>query len=103
MMISPTSLSQGVLGPGQDVCGTTKRPSGRVESGKEAISGRLDLMAPLAAKAGPDHRVVAIGEPGPLPWPDPGLVLGRGHDVGEEDDFLAASRGAARWTALQSL
>ena len=28
---------------------------------------------------------MVVGQPGPLPWTDPGLVLGRGHDVGEED------------------
>jgi hypothetical protein len=31
------------------------------------------------------HGVVVVGEPGPLPCTHPGLVLGRGHDVGEEN------------------
>jgi hypothetical protein len=42
-------------------------------------------MSAVAEKRAPDNGVVVVGQPGPLPWTDPGLVLGRSHDVGEED------------------
>jgi hypothetical protein len=39
----------------------------------------------MAAEGGADHGVVVVGELGPFPSTDPSLVVGRGHDVGEED------------------
>jgi hypothetical protein len=52
----------------------------------------------MASECGADHSVVVVSQLRPPPWTDARLVLGRGHDVGEEDGHgpNVALRPAAR-------
>ena len=65
--------------------GSAHGARGGIEGGVEPVADRLDLPAPVARQGGADHRVVLVGEGGPLAVTEPGGLFGRGDDVGEQD------------------
>ena len=71
-----------LLGNGAGAADAARRS---VEGGKNAVAGRLDLMAAKACEIAPDRGVMTVEEITPAAVAERGGLLGRADDVGKEN------------------
>ena len=87
----------------QDRRHTLHGPSGPVESGKDSVAGPLHEMAAESSELSIDGRIVLFEALSPGAIPERRRLLGRTHDVGEQDCGQEAIAGRHLAGACQEL
>ena len=79
-----TKLEPVFSGSGEDGPRALDRPRGTVERREETVAGRVDLLAAETGELSPDGSTVLREQLAPAAISQPGSLLGRADDVGEE-------------------